>query len=103
MSSTLLHIAVVYIVGAALSGAWVWGVARWFGVRFPVADLVIIVGLCTGLGLLPSYGWLLGMVFMWLLVTRVERAEVWPETMLMAGGSGAIWLIASLSILVRLS
>ena len=91
---------VTYLIAVAVTGGWLWAVAKWSGLRFPLPDLAIIVGLCSGLSLLPGYGWLLGMVFLWLLVSRVEQADLWPETILMAGGSALVWLVLSM---VRLS
>jgi len=86
-----------YAVSAAISGAWLWAVAKWTGLEFPLPDLIITVCFCSGFALLPGYGWLLGMVVMWLLLKGVRRADLWPEIVLMAGGSAFIWLVAGLT------
>jgi len=86
-----------YAVSATISGAWLWAVAKWTGLEFPLPDLIITVCFCSGFALLPGYGWLLGMVVMWLLLKGVRRADLWPEIVLMAGGSAFIWLVAGLT------
>ena len=85
---------VAFALSVLLTGGWLWAVAKWTGLEFPIPDLVITVCLCSGLALLPGYGWLLGMVVMWLLLKGVRRADVWPEIVLMAGGSAFVWLVA---------
>lgn len=89
---------VTFLVAAALCAGWLSVVGRFTGLRIPPADLAIIVVLCSGLGLLPGFGWLLGMVILWLLLTRVERADVWPDAIVMAGGSAFIWLVTAATV-----
>ncbi len=91
--------ALAYAVSVALSGVWVWAVAKWTGLEFPVADLVITVCFCSAFALLPGYGWVLGMVVMWLLLKGVRRADLWPEIVLTAGGSAFIWLVVGFTAL----
>jgi hypothetical protein len=87
----------VYGVSATLSGAWLWAVAKWTGLEFPLLDLVITVCFSSGFALLPGYGWLLGMIVLWLLLKGVRQADLWPDIILMAGGSAFIWLAAGLT------
>lgn len=84
---------VQFLVNAGLSGAWLWAGARWLGLPFPTADLVITVVACSALALLPNYGWLLAMVVLWLILKGVRRADLWPEIIVLAGGSAFIWLV----------
>lgn len=91
---------VQFLVNAGLSGAWLWAGARWLGVRFPVADLVITVVACSSLALLPNYGWLLAMVVLWLILRGVQRADLWPDILVLAGGSAFIWLVVYVSAFV---
>jgi hypothetical protein len=81
----------LFIADILLGGIWLWAVTTWTGPRFPIADLVITVCLCSGLALLPGYGWLLALVVLWLILRRVERADLWPEIVVMAGGCAFIW------------
>lgn len=98
----MLAYAVTYLFTTALSGAWVWAVARYCGMRFPVADLVITVCLCSALGLLPFRGWLLAAVIMVLILVRVEQADLWPEATLMTAGSVVVWFLGGALALAAL-
>jgi len=91
---------ILFLVDAALSGAWIWAVARWMRLEFPLPDLLITVCLCSALALLPGYGWLLAMFVLWLLLRGVRRADLWPEIIVMSAGSAFIWLAASMSLLI---
>ena len=51
-----------FVLAALLTGGWLWGVARWSGFVIPTTDLLIIVGLCNALALLPGWGWVLAML-----------------------------------------
>jgi hypothetical protein len=88
---------VTFVVNVVLSGAVLWGVARWAGFVVPTADLLIIVGLCSGLALWPGAGWLLGMLFMSLLVVKTTEADAWPDAVLIVTGSGVVWLVAGVT------
>jgi len=88
---------VTFVISAALTGAWLWAVARWAGFVVPSADLLIIVGLCSGLALLPGAGWILGMLFMALLVVKVTEADAWPDAVLVVTGSGVVWVVAGVT------
>lgn len=95
--------AVAFVISSTLTGVWLWAVAQRTGLEFPIPDLVITVCFCSGFALLPGYGWLLGMVVMWLLLKGVRRADVWPEIILMAGGSAFIWLVVVVTTLALTS
>ena len=59
-----------FALASLLTGGWLWGVARWSGFVVPTTDLLIIVGLCNALALLPGWGWVLAMLILSLLVMR---------------------------------
>jgi len=82
-----------YAISATLTGGLLWAVARWTGFALPIPDLLLMTLLCSGLALLPSVGWVLGMLIMCLVLLRATEADVWPETVLMVAGSGVIWVI----------
>ena len=92
-----ISLSVVYLV---LVGLWLWGVARWTGMRFPVPDILVTVVLCTTvavlgtLGMRFTVGWVLGLIILSLILTRVEDADLWPELTLMVGGTLVIWSVA---------
>jgi hypothetical protein len=83
-----------FAVASLLTGCLLWGVARWSGFQVPTTDLLIIVGLCNGLALLPSPGWILGMAILSLLVVKTTEADVWPDAFLVVIGSGVVWAAA---------
>lgn len=86
-----------FVLASLLTGGWLWGVARWSGFVVPAADLLIIVGLCNALALLPGLGWVLGMAILSLLVMRTTDADAWPDGVLIVTGSGVVWLLAYLT------
>ena len=67
--------------------------------RFPVPDIVITAVVCSvpalfgTVGFRLIYGWLLGLIIMSLILTRVEDADLWPELTLMVGGTLLIWFV----------
>jgi hypothetical protein len=85
-----------------LTACCLWAVTKWAGVAVTVADLLIIAGLCTALALLPSLGWALATLIMYLLVTRVTGADVWPDTVLMVAGSNLVWSLVKVMLLGRM-
>lgn len=88
-----MSIAIAFVVSTVLSAGCLWAVARWAGVRVPVVDLLIIAGLCSGLALLPSVGWVLATIIMSLLILRTTDADGWPDAVLMVVGSNVVWLL----------
>ena len=83
-----------FCIVAASSGLWVWAVARFGGVRFPVPDLVLTMAVCSAVGTLPRVGWLLGTIVLVMVALRVEQAEPWPETVILAAGPMVMWFVA---------
>ena len=83
-----------FALASLLTGGWLWGVARWSGFVVPTADLLLIVGLCNALALLPGWGWVLAMLILSLLVMRTTDADAWPDGVLIVTGSGVVWLLA---------
>jgi hypothetical protein len=86
-----------FALASLLTGGWLWGVARWSGFVVPAADLLIIVGLCNALALLPGWGWVLAMLILSLLVLRTTDADPWPDGVLIVAGSGVVWVFASMT------
>jgi hypothetical protein len=83
-------------------------VAKWTGMRFPVPDIIITTLVCSvpalfgTIGFRIVYGWLLGLIILSLIATRVEDADVWPELVLLVGGTLVIWVVAFGAALVLL-
>jgi hypothetical protein len=98
---THMSIAVTFVVGMLLTACCLWAVTKWSGVAVPVVDLLIIAGLCSGLALLPSVGWVLATMIMTLLITRATDADGWPDTVLMLVGSNIVWLLVKVMLLGR--
>lgn len=88
--------ALAYVVATLLSACYLWAVAKWTGLVVPLVDLFVIAGLCSGLAMLPSLGWVLATLIMSLLILRTTDAETWPDAVLMLVGSSVIWLSVKL-------
>lgn len=89
---------VAFLIAALLSGAWVWAVSRYGGVRFPPVDLALTITLCSAVGVLPRAGWLVALMILVMVALRVEQAEPWPETVVLAAGPMVIWFFAGMAI-----
>jgi glucose-6-phosphate-specific signal transduction histidine kinase len=88
-----MSIAATFVAATLLSTGCLWTVSKWTSVAVPTADLLTIAGLCSGLALLPSVGWLLATVIMSLLIMRLTEADPWPDAVLMVVGSNVVWLL----------
>lgn len=93
---------VAFLIVAPLSGAWIWAVARYGGVRFPLVDLVLTVAVCSAVGVLPRVGWLLATIILVTIALRVEQAEPWPETVILAAGPMVLWFFVGMTAYVAL-
>jgi hypothetical protein len=91
---------VAFLIAALLSGAWVWAVSRYGGVRFPPVDLALTIILCSAVGVLPRMGWLLALIILVMVALRVEQADPWPETVILAAGPMVIWFVAGMTFFV---
>jgi hypothetical protein len=95
----MVFYVVLFAAYLVLVGLWLWAVARWTGMRFPVPDIVITTAVCSvpalfgTVGFRLIYGWLLGLIILSLILTRVEDADLWPELTLMVGGTLLIWFV----------
>ena len=94
---------VAFAISATLTGGLLWAVAKWSGFALPIPDIVLLTLVCSGLAMLPGWGWVLGMAIMCLLVLRTTEADVWPDAVLMVAGSGVIWVVVSTTLLALLS
>jgi hypothetical protein len=88
---------VAFLIVAPLSGVWVWAVAKYGGVRFPAVDLVLTVALCSAVGVLPRVGWLVATMVLVMVALRVEQADPWPETVILAAGPMVMWFVAGMT------
>lgn len=62
------------------------------GVPVRYVDIIVIAALCTGLALLPRVGWALGTLIMFLLVTRAEDVDPWPDMVVLAVAANVVWM-----------
>jgi hypothetical protein len=86
-----------FVISAALTGSLLWAVARWSGFAMPGVDLLLVVGLCNGLALLPRAGWILAMLILALLLLRTTEADVWPAALVVTG-SGVTWIVVNMAL-----
>lgn len=98
MASYLVSLLIV----APLSGLWIWAVARYGGVRFPIVDLVLTVVICSAVGTLPRAGWLVATIILVMVALRIEQAEPWPETVILAAGPMVMWFVAGMTVYIAI-
>jgi hypothetical protein len=95
----MLFYVTLFAAYLVLVGLWLWAVAKWTGLRFPVLDVIATAAVCSAPALLAALGtrivagWLLGLITLALIVVRVEDADPWPELALMAVGTLVIWSV----------
>jgi hypothetical protein len=94
-----MSVAFAFVAATVLTTCCLWAVAKWSGFAVPIVDLLIIAGLCSGLALLPSVGWVLATMIMTLLILRTTEADTWPDAVLMVFGSNVIWLFVRVVLL----
>jgi hypothetical protein len=94
-----MSLAIAFFVSTLLSTCCLKAVAWWAGTRVPIVDLLIIAGLCSGLALLPTVGWVLATVIMSLLVVRTTNIDPWPGAVLMIVGCNVLWFLVSMALL----
>ena len=87
-----------FVISAILTGSLLWAVARWAGFVMPSADLLLVVGLCNALALLPRAGWILAMLILSLLLLRTTEADAWPDAVLVVAGSSVIWIVVNMAL-----
>jgi hypothetical protein len=89
----LTTVVLAWVIAALATGAYLWGVMRMCGTTVPLPDVAPVSALCSGLGMLPTVGWVLGVLVMSLILLRATDADPWPDTLLSTVGSAAIWLV----------
>ena len=89
----LTTLAPAWVTAALATGAYLRGVMRACGTTVPQTDLALVSALCSGLAMLPTVGWVLGVLVMSLILLRATDADPWPDTLLSTVGSAAIWLV----------
>lgn len=92
-----------FLIVTLLSGLWVWAVVRYGGVRFPTVDLVLTILVCSAVGALPRVGWLLATIGLVTVALKVEQAEPWPETVILAAGPMVMWFVAGMVVWIGIS
>ncbi|HJW76470.1 MAG TPA: hypothetical protein VJ787_12535, partial [Thermoleophilia bacterium] len=65
-----MTVAAQFVLAAVLSASCLWAVSKWSGARTPIADLLVIAGLCSALAMLPTVGWVLATLILSLLLVR---------------------------------
>jgi glucose-6-phosphate-specific signal transduction histidine kinase len=94
-----MSIALAFVVATSCSACCLWAITKWTGAAVPIVDLLLIAGLCSGLALLPSVGWVLATMIMSLLILRATDADPWPDCVLMVVASNVVWLLAKVMLL----
>jgi hypothetical protein len=93
-----MSFVLAFVISAALTGSLLWAVARWTGFAMPVVDLLLVVGLCNALALLPRAGWFLAMLILSLLLLKTTEADAWPDSVLIVAGSGIVWVVVNMAL-----
>ena len=75
-----------------------WAVVKVRRRQVPAVDLALTVALCSAVGVLPRVGWLVALIILVMVALRVEQAEPWPETVVLAAGPMVIWFFAGMAI-----
>lgn len=94
-----MSIAILFGVTTALATCCLWLGSKVSCGSAKVVDLLIIAALFSGLQLLPRAGWLLGVIFLGLLITRVENIDPWPDAVVIVAVTCIVAPLASRMLL----
>lgn len=83
--------------------ALVGGVVLWFAAKITLVDLalsetVIAAGGAAAVALVPTIGWLLSLVVLFVLLKKFSRANIWPDIILMVIVSRLVSFVALMAL-----
>lgn len=84
----------VVVLDALVGGVVLWLAAKITFVDLTLSETVIAAGGAAAVALVPTIGWLLSLVVLFVLLKKFSRANIWPDIILMVIVSRLVSFVA---------
>ncbi|NWN92857.1 hypothetical protein HLV39_15295 [Marinobacter adhaerens] len=84
----------VVVLDALVGGVVLWLAAKITFVDLTLSETVIAAGGAAAAALVPTIGWLLSLVVLFVLLKKFSRANIWPDIILMVIVSRLVSFVA---------
>jgi len=74
---------VVVVLDALIGGVVLWLAAKITSVDLALSETVIAAGGAAAVALVPTAGWILSIVVLFVLLKKFCKASIWPDIILM--------------------
>src|SRR5690606_27699711 len=74
---------VVVVLDALIGGVVLWLAAKITSVDLALSETVIAAGGAAAAALVPTAGWVLSIIVLFVLLKKFSRATIWPDRILM--------------------
>ncbi|MCC4269894.1 hypothetical protein LL254_04180 [Marinobacter nauticus] len=88
----------VVVLDALVGGVVLWLAAKITLVDLALSETVIAAGGAAAVALMPTIGWLLSLVVLFVLLKKFSRANIWPDIILMVIVSRLVSFVALMAL-----
>ncbi|MBD3654173.1 MULTISPECIES: hypothetical protein [Gammaproteobacteria] len=88
----------VVVLDALVGGVVLWLAAKITLVDLALSETVIAAGGAAAVALVPTIGWLLSLVVLFVLLKKFSRANIWPDIILMVIVSRLVSFVALMAL-----
>ena len=88
----------VVVLDALVGGVVLWLAAKITLVNLALSETVIAAGGAAAVALMPTIGWLLSLVVLFVLLKKFSRANIWPDIILMVIVSRLVSFVALMAL-----
>ncbi|MCD1632135.1 hypothetical protein HLV39_15300 [Marinobacter adhaerens] len=88
----------VVVLDALVGGVVLWLAAKITLVNLALSETVIAAGGAAAVALVPTIGWLLSLVVLFVLLKKFSRANIWPDIILMVIVSRLVSFVALMAL-----
>src|SRR5690348_11764532 len=88
----------VVVLDALVGGVVLWLAAKITLVNLALSETVIAAGGAAAVALVPTIGWLLSLVVLFVLLEKFSRANIWPDILLMVLVSRLVSFVALMAL-----
>ena len=92
----MIGAVVAIVVGTLFSACCLWAGMKLTNVDGKFLAMLIIAAVSSLLGLIPTVGWLIGTIAMYVLICKWTDAEFWPDAVLMVVVAKAVGIFGGM-------
>lgn len=92
-----MEVFVLVLLDALVGGAVLWLAAKITLVNLAFSEAAIAAGVAAVALLVPSVGWILSVIVLFLILKKFTRASIWPDILLMVIVSRLVSFVAFLA------